>query len=185
MPRYFTAYWTNDNCDYYLDQGLDGQPLDHTAGSRFNRSGGGSVGEQRDYLYVVTVRKGRLFLIGKMEVKGPAVTQEQAAASLPYEPYHAREHLMAKACTRMRFNWKVPVSISTTRALEFKVPRTNRTRRLKFRPGTNLLDPQTLRSARQLTHTSAVQLDRLLEPMQPVDWKSTVPDPPGPLETSQ
>ena len=183
MPRYFTNYWKNDNCEHYLKQGLDGEPLDHTAGSRFNRSGVGSVAGERDYVYVMTVLEGRLCLIGKMEVKGPAVTQKQAAALLSYKPYDAPEHLMAKACTPMRFNWKDPVSISTTRALEFKVPGTNRTRRLKFRPGTTLLDPQTLRSVRQLTPQSAVRLDALLKPMHSVDWESI--ESPPPLDTTR
>ena len=183
MARYFTAYWKNVNCEDARDQGLDGAPLDHTAGSRFNRSGVGSVAEERDYVYVVTVRKGVLFLVGKMEVRGPAVTQKQAAESLSYESYDAPEHLMAKACTPMRFNWKDPVSISTTRALEFKVPGTNRTRRLKFRPGTTLLDPQTLRSVRQLTPQSAVRLDALLKPMHSVDWESI--ESPPPLDTTR
>ena len=183
MARYFTAYWKNEYYDYCLKQGLDGAPLDHTAGSRFNRSGVGSVAEERNHVYVVTVREGLLYLVGKMEVKGPAVTQKEAAALLSYEPYDAPEHLMAKACTPMRFNWKKPVSISTTRALEFKVPGTNRTRRLKFRPGTTLLDPQTLRSVRQLTPQSAVRLDALLKPMHSVDWESI--ESPPPLDTTR
>jgi len=178
MPRYFTTYWTNSNYDHYLKQGLDGEPLDHTAGSRFSRSGVGSVAGERDYVYVMTVLEGRLLLIGKMEVKGPPVTQKQAAALLSYEPYDAPEHLMAKAWTPMRFNRKKPVSIPTTRALEFKVPGTNRTRRLTYMPGTTLLDPQTLRSVRQLTLQSAVRLDGLLEPMVSVDWESTESAPP-------
>ena len=63
MPRYFTQYWTAAQCAE--DAPYAGHLLEFTAGKHF-RERGITAG---DIVYAVTVRRGRLFLIGRLTVR--------------------------------------------------------------------------------------------------------------------
>jgi hypothetical protein len=159
MSRYFTHYWKKDTCDYHYDVlKFEGRPLDHTPGDSLIKRGA-AVG---DLIYVVTMRDGRLFLVGKMQVGKIINSDEEAEACIGYEPWPAFRHLIAKSCTPMHFNRSVPLSI--TRCLRFRT--SSGVTLLKFRPeDRDKLDPQTLRTPRELTPGSATELDGLLESM--------------------
>jgi hypothetical protein len=159
MARYFTHYWTRDNCDHYMTVGEEGLPLDHTAGSQFTRRGV----EVGDFVYVVTRRQGKLFLIGKLQIGELVFSDKEAENRIGYEPWSAPEHLIAQSCTPMRLYRQVPLDVA--RSLRFISSKG--VRPLKFTSKTDL-DPQTLRTVRQLTHSSAALLDELLEPMSDV-----------------
>ena len=60
----FTHYWTNRTCEDSAREGWQGTPLDHTAGKGFRQRGV----REGDRIYVVTVRQGKLFLIGRLTV---------------------------------------------------------------------------------------------------------------------
>lgn len=162
MSRYFTHYWTNDTCDDMRTSGAEGELLDHLAGNDIIARG---VADG-DTLYVITVRKGLLCLIGKMQV-ARIVSQTEAAVLLdkdPQELWSARHHVIAGAATPMHFDLLVP--LSRTRELRFRTKRSDT--QLKFSlPG--VLDQQTLRGMRELTPASAQLLDQLLETPRLVD----------------
>jgi hypothetical protein len=152
MPRYFTHYWRNDTWDYECSQGLEGQPLEH-AGSNLFRTRGVSSG---DFVYVVTVRKGTLYLLARMHVKG-LCDYEEAVDKFGDDVWDATDHVIASSSTPMRFEERVPLGI--TQDLEFISGA--QVKRLKFSdPG--CVDQQTLRGVRELTARSARALDALI-----------------------
>jgi hypothetical protein len=65
MTKYYTHYWSRDNCDFWRDvRKQEGEPMLHTAGELFERRG---VCED-DVVYIVTIGEGILFLLAKMTV---------------------------------------------------------------------------------------------------------------------
>src|SRR5689334_10151533 len=116
MPRYFTYYWKNEFCEPE-EEGAPERYLNHLAGSRFLKRGV----KPGDFVYLVTVKKGELYLVARMEV-GEIVDTQEAAILLkrdPEELWDAEEHLMAKpgSGTCMIFDrW---VSLDVTKSLRF------------------------------------------------------------------
>ena len=131
--------------------------FDYTASSLFRRRGA-AVG---DYLYLVTVLSGRLYLAGKMEI-GEIVSLAEAARRFPGERlFQVPDHLFARRATPLDYTRGVPVSI-TARLLFFKC---GKPATLKFsKPG--WLDSQTLRGIREMPQKTAATLDELLPPME-------------------
>ena len=80
MPRFFTYYWTNRRWDERRARG-QGALLRHIASTRFIRRGV----RPGDQVYVVTVLRGELYLLGKLVV-GAIVDAEAAAARLGAAP---------------------------------------------------------------------------------------------------
>jgi hypothetical protein len=159
MARHFTHYWTRDTCDYCLTMGDEGLPIDYTSGSRFVERGL-KVG---DFVYVVTVREGELFLVAKMQVGEILFSDKEVEARIGYKPWPAPEYLMPQSCTPIRLNRRVPLDV--TKRLKSKSAKG--IKGLKFTSQTKL-DRQTLRTVRELTHSSAAELDKLLEGMSEV-----------------
>ncbi len=152
MSRAFTHYWTGET----VSEQEEGAPLEHTADNRFRKSGV----QTGDTVYVVNVRQGVLYLIGRMEVGRYADSIEEVQELLGYEPWEAADHLLAApgTATRQSRNRRVPDAI--TRRLLFDTLKGDRG--LVFLPD-GKLDPQTLRGVRRLTRRSADLLDDLLD----------------------
>lgn len=150
----FTHYWEGRTCDAMLEEGYEGQSLDHTAGKLF-RQRGVSVG---DKVYVVNVLKGRLFLIGRLEV-AKIVSKSEAERLLGTDLWDAPEHLVAKpgSATPMHFEREVPLAV--TKELIFHG--TKGFEPLKF-VSDDTLDRQTLRGVRRITEPSAHLFENLL-----------------------
>jgi hypothetical protein len=150
MARSFTYSWQ------YAEalKEPEGDPLGHAAGSRFSSRGI----QPGDFVYIVAVRRGQLYLLGKMQV-GQIVTKDEARRILGEEPYDAPEHLIASACTPTRLT-QVPVAV----AKELRLITGSRREGLTFRDEENL-DAQTVRGIRQLDTESASRLDELLGEM--------------------
>ena len=162
MSRYFTHYWQNSTWEMNEEVSGDDELLDHIAGNLFTLRGV-SVG---DTIYVVTNLSGDLYLCGKM-VAGKICDQRTAAKFVGREPedlWEASEHILAREATPMDFGLKVPLEI--TARLRFASGK--RSLPLKFIEPGGRLDQQTLRGVRELEHSSALELDALLPPLQPV-----------------
>lgn len=160
MSQAFTHYWTNDTFKASSLEG--GEPLNHTASNVFLERGV-DVG---DRVYVVTIQKGVLHLVGRLVV-GAVVDREQAEAALDYVPWEASDHLLASECTPMRFDRAVSSEIASQLRFEGvkgDVP-------LKFK-ATGGLDEQTLRGVRRLSAGGANLFDALLadEPLVSPEW---------------
>lgn len=160
MPQAFTHYWTNATWKETAREA--GEPLSHTAANVFIERGV----EEGDRVYVVTIQKGVLHLLGRLEV-GAVVDFDQAAEILEYAPWEATDHLLARECTAMRFDRAVSTEVATRLRFEGgkgPVP-------LKYKPSGDL-DEQTLRGVRRLTAEAADQLDALLagEPLFQPEW---------------
>ena len=135
--------------------------LDHTAGNLFSAK---RVGPD-DVIYVVTVKHGRLYLLGKLCVARVCGLAEAAKIlhRAPESLWDASDHVIALSATTMKFDRSV--SIETTEQLSFVGK--DDIKFLKFKePGH--LDEQTLRGVREIHNMSVQELDRLLPPLQEV-----------------
>lgn len=154
MVRYYTQYWSKE---WLQDQRMAGDPLDHTSGNQFRRKWNVTRG---DFVYIVTVSKGQLYLISRIEVD-KICSQEEAEKLLgTSDLWEGKDHLIAKPGSGIivRFDRQVPLNV--TKRLRFLTP-TGKVRLLVFTSPTEL-DRQTLRGVRKLTSTSAAELDKLL-----------------------
>src|SRR5262249_53927792 len=149
MARFFTYSW-----QYGEARKEQGGPLGHAAGSRFSSRGI----EPGDFVYVVAVHRGQLYLLGKMQ-GGEIVSKDEARRIRGGEPYDAPEHLIASACTPGQLT-EVPVTV----AKGLRLIRGSRKEGLAFREE-DVLDPQTVRVIRELDAESASRLDELLGEM--------------------
>jgi hypothetical protein len=155
MGESYTHYWRGSTCLMHEENGWEGIPLDHVAGSMFLQRGV-SVG---DRIYAVTVRQGELYLLARMGVEKIVLSDSEARRLLDYEPWSAPEHLIGSkdVGTPLSFNMSVPLPV--LRKLRFEGP--NGPVPPFFRePGK--LDQQTLRGVRKLTVTSARLLEEML-----------------------
>jgi len=152
MARYFTHYWKRENCNR-ADEGFQ---LDFVEGSQFTKRGV----DKGDFIYAVTQREGKLFLIAKMQVDEITPSKKRVidVLRLDYDPLQAKEYKIARWGTPIRFDREVPFEV--TKRLRFI---SSKSQSLKFIPGTKQLDQQTLRTLRELTSTSAAELDKLLK----------------------
>ncbi|XSG73102.1 DUF6602 domain-containing protein [Herpetosiphon llansteffanensis] len=147
MPRYFTHYWTNQTWDV-LAQTEQDQLLDYTASNLFLKRGI-QVG---DYVYVLTVKEGLLYLLGAMLV-GEICDAATAAKRLNMqvdEIWPADDHLLAQQATLMNFKQRIPDQV--VRALRFNSAHAQKP---LFFKANGLIDQQTLRGVRELTPDSA------------------------------
>lgn len=151
----FTHYWKNDTFDHMRDSGNEGEPLTHTAGNRFANV---SV-KKGDTVYVITVVKGELFLVGRMIVSQIVHGDAEAARLLGGDVWSADDHLIAddRDGTPMRFRRRVPDEI--VKQLRFES--SDGPRPLTF-TNSGGLDQQTLRGVRKLTKGSTQLLDSVL-----------------------
>ena len=166
----FTQYWSSIEND--IDAAAASYtPLDHTADNRFEQRGV-SVG---DCVYVVTVRKGTLYLVGKLEVGEMLWSDDEAEARLGYSVWSADQHLIASRCTPVQL---VEVPSEVVARLRF-VSRAGCVTVKFSSPG--VLDGQTLRGVRRLEPPSAAELDRFLPEMEPFSrtspsvWRTLYP----------
>lgn len=152
MPRYFTHYWTNDTWENAHRSSAPDAPLEHTAGNRFVERGVGPG----DFVYVVTIIKGELYLLGRLRVGKVCDTNEAIRTLGTRDLWKASDHVVASESTPKDFNLVVPLEV--TKRLVFI---SDIAKSLKFRsPGH--LDGQTLRGVRELEPESAAELNRLL-----------------------
>ena len=163
MPRYFTHYWRNKTCrDHEEDVG---KPLDYIAGNLFRERGV----KEGDVVYVVTVKQGRLFVIGRLTVGQMCGAAEAARIIDPEDLYPANEYIIASSATPMRFDVEVPSEV-TQNLLFVASPHSKPPR---FREPA-YLDQQTLRAVRELEPASAKELDELLPPDTPTQSTTKV-----------
>jgi len=163
--NYFTHYWQNETWESNRKSNPEGTLLKHISGNSFTKRGV-KVG---DAIYVVTVKKGKLYLCGKLIV-GKFCNVYEAAKDLglpPEELWQAAEHIAASEATTHLWDLEVPLTITEQLELlsgnEIVYP--------KFvSPGK--LDRQTFRIVRQLEPKSAAMLDKLLGDLEPIESQS-------------
>ncbi|MBP8252314.1 MAG: hypothetical protein KAX40_08100 [Herpetosiphon sp.] len=165
MPNFFTRYRTNDVWNW--DRRNADSPIRHLASSLFEQRGV----LPGDHVYVVTIFRGVLYVLGKMIV-GMVGDRDDAAAMLgcaPEELWDTTDHIIAEQATSKQFDLVVPHEI--TERLRFVSG--DSTKGLFFRDN-GFLDGQTLRGVRQLTPESATLLDALLPPLQKIEWHDEI-----------
>jgi len=157
--RFFTQYCPNEQW-FEEQEELESNPnarlFDYTASSLFLKRG---VAVE-DYLYLVTVISGRLYLAGKMEI-GEIVSLAEASRRFAGERlFQVSDHLFARRVTPLDYMRDVSLPMAA-RLLFFKG---KRLATLKFsKPG--WLDSQTLRGIREMPRETAEKLDELLPPL--------------------
>jgi hypothetical protein len=152
----FTHYWTNHTCAEAQERGEEGLQLNHVASNIFTERGV----RKGDRIYVITVIKGELFLIGRLTANRIVHSDGEAERLLCYEPWSAADHLIADAdkCTTM--NFRRPVAFGIVKQLRFIGPDGLTPARFKSEWA---LDQQTLRGVRKLSEESAALLDGVLQ----------------------
>jgi hypothetical protein len=154
MSRYFTHYWKNDTWDEYREA-REGTPLVRTASNKFRSKGV----EPSDFIYVVTVQQGKLFLLGRLEVAG-ILTREQAQERFGQDVWNAEDHAVGTHVTGTPMRFDGIVSDDIVQRLGFVTA--DGITKLTYRaPGH--LDQQTLRGVRELTPDSAALLDQIIQ----------------------
>lgn len=157
MPRSFTLYWSKSLCDdMYLD-GLSGEILDYTAGSR-SELGGVRHGDQ---IYVVTVIRGDLFLIGRMTVADVFSNPEQAEALLGYEAWEADLHVVADRLASTPMYFLRPVDHAVVDRLRFISNDAQQTTVQHRRDGG--INPQSVRGLREIDTDTVLLLEGVLD----------------------
>jgi hypothetical protein len=153
MGRSFTYCWQHSEVLRYCD----GAPILFAYGSQFARRGVCPG----DEVYIVSVRRGCVHLLGKMLVRAVTHSADDCRRYAGVDPEPATEYLVAEAYTPARL---VPLSDELTRSLRFV--RGKQLVGLAFREEA-LVDRQSLRSVRRLSAESAAALDELLPPLVP------------------
>jgi hypothetical protein len=157
MPRSFTLYWSKSLCDdMYLD-GLSGEILDYTAGSR-NELGGLRHGDQ---IYVLTVIRGDLFLIGRMTVADVFSNPEQAEALLGYEAWEADLHVVADRLASTPMYFLRPVEHVIVERIRFVTADEAQSTVQHRRDGG--VNPQSVRGLREIDTDTVLMLEGVLE----------------------
>ncbi len=160
MTRHFTHYWTNETWERqrrWQQTSHTEDSLHHTASNQFIKRGV----EPGDFVYPVTVLKGSLYLLGRLEVGKVCDTREAVRLLGTTDLYEADDHIIAARSTSTHFDLEVPSGL--TRTLMFVGGR--ETKKLKFDPSGHL-NRQTLRGVRELHPQSAAELDKLLSSTQ-------------------
>lgn len=154
MTRYFTQYWTNDTWKQEHNLPFPNQVLNHAACNSYSERGL-KIG---DWVFILTILKGKLFLGGKIRVDKLCSLIEAAEFfnCEPAELWDAEEHIIDEVTNLGICSVEVPLNL--TRELTFLGDNPY----LKFRTD-NFLDPQTLRPIRELSEESAFKLSSLLE----------------------
>lgn len=169
VSQAFTHYWTR--AVLRAAEGDEGEPLVHTASNVFIDRGV----ERGDRIYVVTVKNGGLYLLGRLVV-GVVCDLEYAAAALGYAPWEADDHLLASECTALRFDRRISHDVASR--LTFEGARGPV--KLAYKD-IGVLDEQSLRGVRQLTDASADVLDQQLA--SETVYQPTFPEIEGAEET--
>jgi hypothetical protein len=161
MARFFTHYWTNATLSYTFQRnGNATQLLGHTASNEFRKRGIASG----DFLYVVSMVKGCVHLVGRIEVDAILSLQEAQVRLETNNLWEAEDHAIAKPGTSRAASPDLEVPFEIAQTLRFKTSNKREPERgLVFSgPGKRAVDKQTLRTVRELTARSAVTLDELL-----------------------
>jgi hypothetical protein len=153
MAQFFTYCWQHRQ----VLLGSTGDPVGTAYGSQFSRRGI----RPGDDVYIVSVHRGRVHLLGKMRVGTVLRSVDEYRRLTGEEPTRADEYLIADACTPGR---EQELSRELTRDLRFL--------RGKHLVGLTIgeegrVDRQSLRSVRRLNAESAAALDALLPPVEP------------------
>ena len=148
MSSFYTHYWSST----LQRPDEEGTPCCHTAGSGFKKKGI-TTG---DRIYIVTVRHGQLNLIGAFTVAEQPISYEEACQRLPYNPWKAPEHLIARPGSETPISYSRTIPLETAKRLRFDS--SGGEKALKF-ISANIIDKQTLRGIRRLTDASAWLLE--------------------------
>ena len=149
----WTHYWRQATVEDIDLMNLS-DPLDHSASNMFLKRGV----KQGDRVYVISCFDGDFYVVGRLIVD-QVVDQRTAQRSLPYEPWHAEDHILTRPGTRTPLRLNATVPMKDVRRLQFISQRG--VGYPKFTPK-GVPDPQTFRGVRQITDDTAKLFDRTL-----------------------
>jgi len=158
--NYFTTYWKNETWDENASRTPNGGLLDHTASDYFVERGI----VPGDAVYIVTVKKGKLFVATKITVGQLCTTVEAAKVLGTTNLWNAYDHIISSESTPIDWDFELPINI--TEQLEFLSAK-GVSSPLTFK-SPQFLDEQTLRGVRRLSPDSAELIDNLLPPQKPI-----------------
>lgn len=160
--HHFTHYWSNSTWASYRATATRGELIDYAASNMFRTRGVTAS----DFLYIVTVLHGTLYLLTRLQVDA-ICSLDEAARILGEDPeglWPAEDYAVAAAAAPADFERVVP--LAAVKQLRF-VTGEEGYRELKFQSA-GMLDQQTMRGVRELSSESAALLDKLLLPVRPL-----------------
>lgn len=149
---HFTYLWTNEcrmNC---ISAGWEGKPLGISAGSAFSKR---NV-RKGDTIYVLCVEKGLVYLVGRMKVARILSREAYDAEFRNPDLWPGDEVVIGENGTPCRFHFTIPPE--TLKKLRFE---SKKAEPLLIEDG-KLVEPQSLRSVRELHWESVAELNKLL-----------------------
>ena len=150
MTEYYTHYWKNETWDENAEFN-DG--LQHVADNKF-RDRGVQVG---DWIYVVTVKKGILFVAGKLRVDR-IVSLAEAIELFGGSVWPAKDHIISDKEYPANFECSIPKSVYPH--LQFE---TAKGPKPPYLIEGGLIYQQSLRGVRRLTGGGARLLDKYMQ----------------------
>jgi hypothetical protein len=155
MPerRYLMHQWSRRQWEHEKAEERQGEPLRHSASDAVEYS----QLERGDRLYIVGQEKGKMLLLGRMDVDLMTSDQRVVDERLGPDLYEAEYHVLAGDCTAIRFDVVVPEK--TARSIT-----TEHGAQLTFASDSEYrLKPTSLQPRMWLDEASALALDALLD----------------------
>lgn len=157
MPCYFAAYWTIPNCDKYERGKEEGEPLTRAASVWFEEP----YLHIGDVLYPMTIRQGKLYLIGRLEV-GRFLTASQASECFGSDALD-KLYVVARPGSEKPKCFRRQLEDMLVRDIRF-IDHRGKEVRFKYEPQKGeFLKQQTLRGVRELTRASAERLNSVID----------------------
>lgn len=148
---HFTYLWTNEcrlNC---IGSGLEGKPLEISAGNAFTKR---NV-NRGDTMYVLCIDEGLVYLIGRMKVARVLARAAYDSEFSNRNLWPGDEVVIGENGTACRFDFTIPPECLAKLRFEKK-------REFLLIEDGKLVERQSLRSVRELYWESVAELDRLL-----------------------
>jgi hypothetical protein len=157
----FTHYWGNKTWDLESEVTPAGSQIVNLASSKFLER---EVNTD-DFVYVITVKKGKLYLCCRLQVAEVCGVHRAARILGTTDLYPLPDQLIASGSTPV--TWNMRITDSDTAKLRF-VKSNGVIQPPKFK-NAGVLDQQTMRSVRQITVSAAEILDTYLSAPTPIE----------------
>lgn len=148
---HFTYLWTNECRLDCINAGWEGKPLDISAGSAFTKR---NV-KKGDTMYVVCVDKGLVYLVGRMKVARILARNVYDSEFDTPNLWPGDEVVIGENGTPCRFHFTIPPDALKMLRFEGKAEHL-------LVEGGKLVEPQSLRSVRELHWESVAEMNRQL-----------------------
>jgi hypothetical protein len=157
MSRYFTHLWAIGTFDYQKSLGYQNQPFRHVPATEKFEHIDINIG---DYIYVLTCKKKKIYLIGRLQVDKICNQEEAEILCQTKDLYEATNHFVSifEPYSLEQYDDGCVIPMEVIKRLRFL----NGTEEPSYKKNGDF-EPQTFRSVRELTPKSALEFDKYLK----------------------